>query len=1144
LKFLFHCRCLQPLKRPGAVILALFWAVLAHALDPEQSLSQYSLRGWKRQNGLPASGVNSIAQSRDGYLWLGTPMGLARFDGVQFKLFDMGQLRSSIVTSLSPSGQNGLWFSLDSGAFGFCDGTSVSGRGRSEWGGSNLTVHCVLESRKSELWIAAQNLAGKLTRESAYEPILNKPGGLDFYDVNTAYEDSRRRVWLGTTRRGLYFWQSGRLNKLADPLLDTLTIRALTEDRRGRLWVGSEQGVLCYDSNFQRQTNSLFPWYETRALLTDSHGTVWVGTSGGGLVRFRDGATASLQKADGLTDDFVTALAEDREGNLWVGTRNGLSQLSDVKIPTLGKAEGLAADVNLSVCASPRAGLWIATSDGCAFYDGHAHPASPDPALGNRYLKRVFESRSGDLYAINGSMEIVVVTAGRVVARYPNSAWPTAFTEDSRGVIAVVGGELLRVSPRSIEPFRFTGRKPLKCWVFNLAVGRDDTLWMASAEGICRIKNGDTQILTGPDPLGGAKANWLCEDSEGIFWAGLDSGIARIKDGRVKMITRDNGLFDNLVYAIVPDDYGALWVSSGRGFFRVSRKVMNDFAEGRAGRVECAAFDSIEAVKTCERNQQEPSGCKTVDGKVWFPTAQGIVMIDPARIPISLIPPAVDIDRVQVNGRWESKPDRLVVKPGSGDLEFDYTALSFAAPQKIRFRYRLEGYDPDWVDAGDRRMAFYTNLKPGHYVFRVIAANADGVWNRSGDTVELELEPYYYQTGWFYVLCIAGAGAGLAGMYTWRVRHLQARQRALQRSRDLLETRVGERTAALRQEVGQREQAQRELERQKRELEREIEERKRMQVEVDQAHRQLIAASRQAGQAEVASNVLHNVGNVLNSVNVSTTLVTERLRRLQVGNLGKVAELMEQHGQELERFLESDEKGRRLPAYLGTLARHLSQEQQALLEELKGLAENVEHIKEIVSMQQAYATVGGVMESVSASELVDSAVKMHMGSFEKHAIVLEREYEPAPAVTVDRHKVLQILVNLLQNAKLACEEGGTAERKRVVVRVGERGKQWVRIEVEDNGVGIGAENLTKIFSHGFTTRKDGHGFGLHSAALAAREMGGTIQARSQGPGKGATFIVELPATPSAEILAESPRGGSQARQPASGRGAERLIGSE
>jgi C4-dicarboxylate-specific signal transduction histidine kinase len=439
------------------------------------------------------------------------------------------------------------------------------------------------------------------------------------------------------------------------------------------------------------------------------------------------------------------------------------------------------------------------------------------------------------------------------------------------------------------------------------------------------------------------------------------------------------------------------------------------------------------------------------------------------------------------------------VRPGIGDLEFHYAGLSYISPQKIQFRYKLDGYDKEYVSVGTRRSAFYTNLKPGRYRFHVQACNADGVWGNAGASFAVELLPHFYQTAWFLTVMGVLVVLALFGIYGWRVQLLQHKQKLLQESNDLLETKVNERTTELAASNAT--------------LKGEIEERKRVEREVERIHRQLVDASRLAGQAEVASSVLHNVGNVLNSVNVSTTLIAERLQKMRLTNLSKAVQLIQEHSDNLGHFLTADEKGRRLPQYLQELARHLGSEQTDLLAELGGLAHNVEHIKEIVAMQQTYAKVSGAVEKVTVSELVESAIKMHNAAYQRHSIHIVREYETVPTIMVDRHKVLQILINIFQNAKYACDEGGQPEKK-VVVQIQLRGADRVAIEITDNGIGILPENLTRIFSHGFTTRKNGHGFGLHSAALAAKQMGGTLAAHSEGKRKGATFVLDLPLSPS------------------------------
>ncbi|MSU56960.1 MAG: PAS domain S-box protein [Pedosphaera sp.] len=289
-----------------------------------------------------------------------------------------------------------------------------------------------------------------------------------------------------------------------------------------------------------------------------------------------------------------------------------------------------------------------------------------------------------------------------------------------------------------------------------------------------------------------------------------------------------------------------------------------------------------------------------------------------------------------------------------------------------------------------------------------------------------------------------------------------------------------------------------------------ITQRRSAAAELARLNSELMTASRQAGMAEVATGVLHNVGNVLNSVSVSATLVGDRLRQSKIANLCRATAMLREQNGQLVEFLTSDPKGKLLPEYLGTVADQLAREQTELIAEMNSVGQHIEHIKEIVAMQQSYAKISGAFENLSAAGLVEDALRMNTAAFERHRIQVVREFdEKTPAVCVDRHKVLQILINLLRNAKYAMD-GQKAHDKRLVIRVGLASPNRVKITVCDNGVGIAPENLIKIFGHGFTTKKDGHGFGLHSGANAAKEMGGSLTALSAGVGHGAEFTLELP----------------------------------
>ncbi len=302
---------------------------------------------------------------------------------------------------------------------------------------------------------------------------------------------------------------------------------------------------------------------------------------------------------------------------------------------------------------------------------------------------------------------------------------------------------------------------------------------------------------------------------------------------------------------------------------------------------------------------------------------------------------------------------------------------------------------------------------------------------------------------------------------------IRAQDSALQEARDHLEQRVAERT-----------------------------------VELERTHRQLVDASRQAGMAEVATNVLHNVGNVLNSLNVSANMVVEQIGRSRATGLQRLVALLREHEHDLGTYLVHDTRGRHVLTYLSELSEHILHERDGNLQELTSLRSNIDHIKDIVSMQQSYSKVSGVKELLQPIDLLEDALRMNDGALQRHEVHIVREFEPVPGINSEKHKILQILVNLLRNAKYACSESGRADRC-VTLRVAS-GPGCVRISVADNGVGIAPENMTRIFAHGFTTRRDGHGFGLHSGALAARELGGSLQVFSEGLGRGATFVLALP----------------------------------
>ncbi len=1071
------------------------------ALDPNKSIFQYNCQNWTRQTGLPADKISAVIQTKDGYIWLGTQNGLIRFDGLEFTPIPVSlpQSQNREIRALSPSKNGGFWFAINGGAFGGYDGQKFSLLGDERWNQEGMNPTTMMEARDGAVWTAGDLGHGRWLKD--------KPIGSFFSDqtnigiVLSMCEDKSGHIWLGTVEHGLYCWADGKMVQVQDQTLKKRNISALAVDTNGLVWVGTGQGLLCYDSHGHPQhIPTLYP--ETKAMLVDRHGVLWVGTSGSGLARFHNGTFTYLTKADGLANDYITSLFEDAEGSLWVGTQGGLSQLTDVKFPIYSAKEGFIDGSGHAVFASSRGGLWVTTSSGATYFNGTtATNYTKGSLLPNQYIKLGFEARNGDVYLVDGDKNVNVISGGKLLKRYTSGDWTSAFAEDKEGVLMFTGSpqKLMRVKDGELRPYEFKdGQAPSFYWITKLFVSHDGAIWVASNNGIFRIQDGTWQQWSTAEGLVWKRVQWICEDDEGTIWAGLATGMVRIKNGRLNTITQANGLTDDRIYAIVPDDFGHLWISSGRGILRVSRQNLNDFSDGKIPRIQCELFDGLESIKFNDRTDQEFSGCKTLDGRIWFPNPQGTVMINPSGYTTNAIAPPVAIRQILVDGNELKDRSLSTLDSGVERIEFVFTALSYIAPKKIQIRYQLEGLDPGWVDAGEARTAAYNKLRPGKYTFRVQACNADGVWNTTGDLFSLELPPPYYETAWFVALCVLAVAVILIGAFRWKVRRMESRQRKLQEQNNKLEARVLERT--------------RELAEANSSLRGEIDKR-------EQLHRQLMVASRQAGMAEVATGVLHNVGNVLNSVNTSAGVLSEHLRSSRVGGVARVSEMLEEHKNDLGNFFAEEGRGPRLIDYLKMLSLHLSEDQSLVLKELHELTRNIDHIKEIVAMQQNYAKAAGVVEKLSAPLLVEDALRMHTAALARHAVRIVKQFDDVPEIEVDKHKALQILINLVSNAKYALD--AAAGERVLTVGVKNMSGERIRIFIRDNGMGVAPENLTRIFAHGFTTRKTGHGFGLHTGALAAKEMGGSLTVESDGPGKGATFILELPTRPPERGAAEA-----------------------
>jgi signal transduction histidine kinase/DNA-binding response OmpR family regulator/HPt (histidine-containing phosphotransfer) domain-containing protein/streptogramin lyase len=540
-------------------------------------------------------------------------------------------------------------------------------------------------------------------------------------------------------------------------------IRTVLRDSNGALWVGTEGGGLNRYANGRftsaRQQDG-FPSDFVWSLFEDRERNLWAGTVSSGLVRLKDTSFTTYTTREGLSSDFVRPVLEGRDGALWVGTQGGgLNRLKDGKVVTWTKRNGLPNDQVMALGESRDGTLWIGTNGGLTtMKDGRLRSYTTHDGLPHDYVRAIYEDRDGQVW---------VGTRGGGAARF------------SRGVFTTFQGPDT-VPNSTVHVFLQT---------------RDGTLWIGSNGGLTAYRNGAFRTYTTADGLSSDLAYALHEDADGALWIGTyGGGLTRYKFGQFTRYTTKNGLFDNVVFMILEDGHDRLWMTCNKGIFSVSRRELNQFAEKKIPAITSVAYGTGDGLKTAECNGNTwPAGWRARDGRLWFPTMKGVASVDPDRMRTNVYKPPVMVRRVLAGRREvDLQGDHEVAPGGSAQLEFQYVALSFVSPGRVRYKYRLEGYDSEWIEAGSRRTAYYTNIPPGHYTFRVIASNNDGVWNMTGAAFPVYLAPYVYQTWWFYTLAVLASCCLVGGGWTWRVRQMKRRERQLMRL-------IGERTSELEQ---------------------------------------------------------------------------------------------------------------------------------------------------------------------------------------------------------------------------------------------------------------------------------------------------------------------------------------------------------
>jgi ligand-binding sensor domain-containing protein/serine phosphatase RsbU (regulator of sigma subunit) len=794
-----------------AILLAMAPAP-AHALDPATPITAYIHDIWRSKDGLPQDTVQAIAQTRDGYLWLGTLEGLARFDGVRFTTFDTGntpELRHNVVLALA-AGQGGeLWIGTYGGGLYRHQG-GVFKRFSMADGLPSDHVRAVYLAPGGALWIGTTGGLAKIEGEEL--TALTTQGGLPSDRVMSIIEDHEGSLWVGTSGGGVARRrrEDGVFTRFgAEHGLSSNFVWSIHEDRDHAIWISTEGGGLnrFKDGAFRvfRREDGL-PSDRVMPVLADQNRNLWIGTDAGlsRLPADSAGSFATHSARTGLAKDNIRALFEDVEGSLWIGASDGgLNRLRDRRVSVLTSRGGLSASSIRTVYEGRDGSVWIGTDGGGLnrVKDGRVSVLTTRDGLGHDDVWSILEDTSGDLWVGSAGGGISRLRDGRPFAVLTtkdglSSDAVSAIYQDRKGRIWIgsQGGGVDRFEDGRVERGAL-GPMLAGTLVSVLHEDRAGDLWVGtSGAGLFRWRAGSVTRFTTAEGLGSDLVLSLHEDARGGLWiATSGGGISLLKGDRIATFREKDGLYDDLAYQILEDGRGHLWMSCNRGIYRVRRSDLEDFAAGRMGAFTSQAYGTADGLSSNECNGRvQPAGTRTRDGRLWFPTMDGVVIIDPERLSSNTRPPPVLIEEVLVDKRPIAS--EAVVPPGRKDIEIRYTALSFAAPSRVLFKYMLVGFDSDWVQAGTRRVAYYTNIPPGDYVFRVIACNEDAVWNEEGAAFAFHLEPHIYQRPWFY-----GAGALLVllagvGVHRLRVRRLKQREAKLVR---LVAARTGELQTAL-----------------------------------------------------------------------------------------------------------------------------------------------------------------------------------------------------------------------------------------------------------------------------------------------------------------------------------------------------------
>jgi signal transduction histidine kinase/ligand-binding sensor domain-containing protein len=777
----------------------------ASALDSTLDVGQYAHTAWRFRDGFAQGQVTAIAQTPDGYLWLGSEFGLLRFDGVRSVPWHPPggeRLPSNWVRSLLATRDGTLWIGTLEGLASWRNGTltlypKLAGQ----------SVNALLEDRAGTIWAGgyAGGLGRVLSSTATLCAITNhrtECHGGDFGQWVGALHERRNGDLWATAETGLWRLRPGAPKHFAIPESAGSILQTLIDDPDGGLLVATEDGILQLvdGETIAYRLPGAQSRFKPQRLLRDRDGGLWIGTLDRGLLHVHQGRTDVYTEANGLSGDFITRLFEDREGNIWVATKNGLDRFRELAVRTISTNQGLQSAAPWSVLAASDGSIWMGTMDGVSRWQagqvttyrtaGNRPAMEVLPATGGAERRDIldsglpddkvgalFEDRAGRVwvstlrgvaYLANGRfVPVRDLPGGRTSLMVGDDAGDLWIVNDALGLFRVRGETVI-----DRTPWNTLGLSTPPTAL--LPDSRHGGLWLGLPGRVVYIA--DTRIRASyavADGLAGGRVNDLRLDANGMLWVAMERGLSRIKDGRVVTVTSSNDLPCDAVHWSMEDTDRAIWLYMTCGLVRIASAELKATLIDPTRRIETRVFAASDGVGLrATPALYRPQVARTTDGRLWFLPGDGVSVLDVRNMSINTLPPPVHIERVTADRRTYAVTSGLQLPPLTRDLEIDYTALSFVAPEMNRFRVKLEGRDRHWRDVENRRQVFYTDLSPGAYRFRVAASNNSGVWNETGGVLEFSVAPAYYQTTWFQTVGVVGALALCWAVYRFRLRQL------------------------------------------------------------------------------------------------------------------------------------------------------------------------------------------------------------------------------------------------------------------------------------------------------------------------------------------------------------------------------------